>query len=98
MDIPPDIEAAYAIPGKVPAAITPEYLAENRDRAPIIAIIIIGVFAILLAFLRSYARISVIKEFGIDDALALLTIVRSMKIAPPWQYPDNHCSPSTSPS
>ena len=75
MAIPADIQAAYAIPGNVPADITPEYLMESRDRAPIIAIIFIGSLAIILALLRSYARLVVVKEFGFDDALALLTVV-----------------------
>ena len=76
MAIPADIQAAYAIPGNIPTNITPEYLAENRDRAPIIAIVFVGSLAIILALLRSYARLVVVKEFGIDDVLALLTVVR----------------------
>lgn len=75
MAIPADIQIAYTIPGKIPTSITPEYLAESRDRATTIAIIFVGSLAILLALLRSYARLVTVKDFGIDDACALLTVV-----------------------
>ena len=74
MAIPADIENAYTMPGLIPINITPEYLAESRDRAPTIAIYI-GMLAILLALLRSYARLIIVKDFEFDDVLALLTVV-----------------------
>lgn len=68
-----DLNKAYAIPEYIPNGITPEYLAESRDRATMIAIIFIGGFAVILAILRIYARTVIVKAFGVDDGLALLS-------------------------
>lgn len=69
------IAAALARPNYVTPGITQQHLEENRDSGPIIAILLIGVFVFLTLLLRCYARISVQKQFGFDDALAVLTMV-----------------------
>lgn len=87
MAVPADLNKVYAIPGYIPTGITPEYLAESRDRAAIIVIIFIGVFAVLLALLRIYARTVIVKGFGVDDGLALLTVAcLPMNILPTYAF------------
>ena len=69
------IAAALANGGNETVGLTQQYLEQNRDRAPIIAIMFLGVLVTLVLSLRCYARFFVQKQFGLDDALALLTMV-----------------------
>ena len=71
---------SISLPDDLPPGITLSYLAESRDRAPTTAIIFIGSFALVLALLRSYARLFLVKSFGVDDWLAIATLVRSSLI------------------
>ncbi|KZF25824.1 hypothetical protein L228DRAFT_266268 [Xylona heveae TC161] len=72
--IPKDIQDAIAA-GRVPNDISPQYLAESRDRPAIIAMLTIGVFVVLLVSLRCYARLILTKRFGLDDVLIVLALV-----------------------
>ena len=79
MASPPNSAAIAAVltkPNDVPAGITQTYLEENRDHPVVVAILFIGVFVTLVLALRCYARVFIIKRFGLDDWLALLTMVR----------------------
>ena len=78
MAIPEIIQAKFAAANQsgIPPGITPDYLAESRDKAPLAAIYTIFAIAMVLLILRSFARIVLVKHFGIDDWLAVLTVVR----------------------
>jgi hypothetical protein len=70
------IAAALAKPNYVPAGITQAFLEQNRDQPAVVAILFIGSFVTLILALRCYARVFIVKSFGLDDWLALLTMVR----------------------
>lgn len=74
MVIPKDILVANAT-GRIPDGITLSYLAESRDRPAIVGIIFTVCFAGLVMLVRLYARLVLVKKLGLDDALALLTMV-----------------------
>lgn len=74
MTIPEDILVANAA-GRIPDGITFSYLAESRDRPAIVGIIFMVCFAGLLMLVRLYARLVLVKKLGLDDALAVLTMV-----------------------
>lgn len=57
--------------------ITQQYLEQNRDGAPAISIVFIGALVVVVLLLRCYARFFVQQQFGLDDALAILTMVRA---------------------
>lgn len=76
MAIPDDILAADAA-GRIPNGVSLEYLAESRDSSAIVGIIFMICFTGLLMILRLYARAFIVKKIGLDDALAVLTLVRS---------------------
>ena len=83
MAIPADILQAFAASNHsgIPDGITPGYLAENRDHAPLAAIFFLFAIATILLILRSAARLLLVKQFGLDDWLAVLTVVCSVWIA-----------------
>lgn len=84
MKIPDDIQSAHDA-GRIPSNISLEYLAESKDRPAKIAIIFMVVFTAFILLLRLYARLLVVKKCGLDDALAILTMVclsACMHIAP----------------
>lgn len=76
MGISEDITTAFATRKDIPPSITPAYLAESRDGPAIGAILAIGILTLLLLLLRYYARLFLVKNFGLDDKLALLSMVR----------------------
>lgn len=72
-----DVAQAYA-EGRVPtniSYITPEYLSESRDEPAIIAIALITALVTIVLVLRCFSRICLVKSFGLDDGLALLSYV-----------------------
>jgi hypothetical protein len=69
------ISAALARPHYVPKGITAAFLLENRDRPAIVATLFTAALATLVVALRCYARIVIVRKFGLDDRLALLTLV-----------------------
>lgn len=73
-NIPAAIEAADAA-GRIPAGISLEYLAQSRDRPAKIAIIFVCALTTLVVIARCYARIFFLKRFGMDDSLAVFTLV-----------------------
>lgn len=76
MIIPDDILAADAA-GRIPSGVSLEYLAQSRDSSAIVGIIFMICFTGLLMIVRLYARAFIVKKIGLDDALAVLTLVRS---------------------
>ena len=81
MTIPVDILAADAA-GRIPSGVSLQYLAESRDRSAIVGIIFMVCFTGLLMIVRLYARVFIVKKIGLDDALAVLTMVRSSTFHP----------------
>jgi hypothetical protein len=70
------IKAAMADPSNdMPADLTLAFLQESKDRGAVIAILIITSFVLIVVTLRSYARCSSVRGFGLDDWLALLALV-----------------------
>jgi hypothetical protein len=70
------IEAVLANPpSDMPSDLTLAFLQESRDRGAIIAILVITSFVMIVVALRSYARYSSVRGFGLDDWLALLALV-----------------------
>ena len=74
MAIPDDILVANAA-GRIPSGVTLEYLAESRDSSAIVGIIFMICFTGLLMIIRLYARACIVKKMGLDDALAVMTLV-----------------------
>jgi hypothetical protein len=77
MEFEPGIEAAFAN-GTVPDNITPEYLAETRDPPAIAALIFLIIFAGIIVSARCLSRLLIVKSFGLDDSLALLSLVSAV--------------------
>jgi hypothetical protein len=74
LNIPADIETAQAA-GQIPSGISKEYLAQSRDQPAKIAIIFVGALTFVLVVARCYARLFLVKQAGLDDALAVFTMV-----------------------
>lgn len=74
MTIPADILAADAA-GSIPDGVSLSYLAQSRDKSAIVGIIFMVCLTGTLLFLRLYARLFLVKQLGLDDALAVLTMV-----------------------
>ncbi|KAJ5969690.1 hypothetical protein N7501_005938 [Penicillium viridicatum] len=74
MTIPDDILAADAA-GRIPNGVTLEYLAQSRDSSAIVGIIFMICFTGLLMIIRLYARAFIVKKMGLDDALAVVTLM-----------------------
>lgn len=70
------IEAAAARPGYLPTGTTAAFLEQTRDPPVVAAILFVGAFATLIVASRSVARVFYVKKFGLDDWLALITLVR----------------------
>ncbi|RAL13924.1 uncharacterized protein BO97DRAFT_332864, partial [Aspergillus homomorphus CBS 101889] len=68
------IEAADAA-GRIPAGVSLEYLAQSRDRPAKIAILFGCALTAVIVAARCYARIFFLKRFGMDDALAVFTLM-----------------------
>jgi hypothetical protein len=79
MTIPSDILAADAA-GRIPSGVSLEYLAESRDKSAIVGIVFMICFTGLLMIVRLYARAFIVKKIGLDDALAIVTLVCSSTI------------------
>ncbi|KAF7595632.1 hypothetical protein BBP40_005380 [Aspergillus hancockii] len=74
MGIPDDILLADAA-GRIPSGVSLEFLAESRDRPAIVAILFLVCFTGVIMMVRLYARIWLVKKLGLDDILAILTMV-----------------------
>lgn len=74
MTIPSDILAADAA-GKIPSDVSLKYLAQSRDHSAIVGILFLVCLTGILLIIRLYARIFIVKKIGMDDALAILTMV-----------------------
>ncbi|KAK4569801.1 hypothetical protein LTR86_002770 [Recurvomyces mirabilis] len=69
------IASALARPGYLPDGTTAAFLEQSRDRATVIAILFIAALVYIIMALRCYARIFVLKHFGLDDWLAVLCLL-----------------------
>lgn len=74
MAVPSDILAAKAA-GRIPDGISLSYLAQSRDHSAIVGILFLVCLTGVLMALRLYARTFIVKKTGLDDALAILTMV-----------------------
>lgn len=74
MTVPSDILAAKAA-GRIPDGVTLSYLAQSRDHSAIVGILFLICLTGVLMVMRLYARMFLVKKIGLDDALALLTMV-----------------------
>jgi hypothetical protein len=74
MTIPSDILAAD-VAGRIPDDVSLSYLAQSRDHSAIVGIVFLVCLAGVLMVVRLYARLFMVKKIGIDDALAILTMV-----------------------
>ncbi|PHH71218.1 hypothetical protein CDD80_5428 [Ophiocordyceps camponoti-rufipedis] len=68
------IEQAFAA-GRVPSNITREYLSRNRDAEGLSAIIVITLLVSAVVVSRLLARALVVKRLGLDDGLALASLL-----------------------
>lgn len=75
--IPADVLKAFE-DGRIPEGISLEYLAENRDYGPLVAMIFVGVLTTIIVLLRTYARLFLVRKFGMDDLMALVALVRAV--------------------
>lgn len=69
-----NIESAQAA-GQIPSGLSLDYLAQTRDKPAKIAILFVGCLSIALLIARCYARVFLVKSFGLDDTLAVFTMV-----------------------
>jgi hypothetical protein len=72
----PAVGAAFEA-GQVPAGITAAYLDQTRDQPAIVAIIFVTAFTSIIVIMRCLARFFILKRFGLDDGLALLSWVKT---------------------
>ncbi|KND86306.1 hypothetical protein TOPH_09062 [Tolypocladium ophioglossoides CBS 100239] len=70
----PQVDGAIAS-GKVPAGITAAFLEENRDNSSIVGIIFVTALTFLVVVGRSLSRAFLIRRFGFDDGIALVSLV-----------------------
>jgi hypothetical protein len=61
--------------GAVPASISASYLMENRNHPAEVAIVVVTVITFFVVSLRCCSRVFLVKGFGLDDALAVLSLV-----------------------
>jgi hypothetical protein len=74
------IEAALANPSNnIPHDITLAFLQESKDRGAIIAILFITSFVLLVVAVRSFARCTSARGFGLDDWLAVTALVSGVQ-------------------
>ena len=72
-----DRDVAQAIAdGKVPKGISAAYLSESKDAPAVAGIIFVTVFASIIVLGRVFSRAFLIRRFGLDDCLILLSWVR----------------------
>lgn len=67
--------AAAIASGKVPEGITEAFLNESKDQPAIVAIVIVAVLTSCVVICRLVSRAFVVKRVGVDDGLALGSLV-----------------------
>jgi len=70
------IAAALAKPDSLPPGTTVAFMEQSRDHPTVVAILFVGSMVLLVVALRCYARLFIDQRFGLDDWLALSTLVR----------------------
>lgn len=70
-----DVDEAIAA-GRVPAGITAAYLKESKDQPAIAGIIFVTVLTFIVVVGRLLSRAFIVRRFGFDDGLALVSLVR----------------------
>lgn len=61
--------------GRVPHGITAAYLSQSKDAPAIAGIIFVTVLTTIVVFSRLVSRAFLLRRFGVDDALILLSWV-----------------------
>ena len=69
--------ASAAAAGRIPPEVSLAFLDETKDAPAIAAIIFLLVLTGIVVLGRLFSRVFVLKRFGYDDALALLSFVRT---------------------
>lgn len=72
------IESALARPSYLPAGTTAAFLEQSRDQPTVIAILFVACLVVLVVAVRCYARRFIVRDVGLDDGLALLSLVSSL--------------------
>lgn len=74
----PKVAEAFA-EGRIPLedGLTEEFLNESKDQPAIIAIIFVAALTALFVISRVISRILIVKRVGIDDGLAMASLVCS---------------------
>ena len=73
---PEDVAQALASNATgIPASLTYDYLAESTDGPSRAAIIFLLLLTSAFVILRLYGRFFIVKQFGSDDGLAILSLV-----------------------
>ncbi|PHH91759.1 hypothetical protein CDD83_10403 [Cordyceps sp. RAO-2017] len=62
--------------GRVPEDITADFLLQSRDRPAIVGIIVVTSLTFFVVICRMLSRTLILKRFGLDDSLALASLVR----------------------
>lgn len=61
--------------GRVPDDVSKEFLLESRDKPAIAGIIFVTALTFVIVVLRLFGRAVLARRFGLDDALAGLSMV-----------------------
>lgn len=69
----PRVDEAIAS-GRVPPEITPAFLNESQDAPAVVGIVLVTVLTVLVVGCRLFSRAFLVKRFGLDDTIALLSL------------------------
>ncbi len=69
----------------IPAYVTPAYLAQTEDPTTAGGIVFLIIATLIVSIFRGYSRVSIIKNIGIDDWLALFSLVGELACLRPFQ-------------
>ncbi|KAK4899842.1 hypothetical protein LTR49_027579 [Elasticomyces elasticus] len=69
------ILVALVEPDYLPPGTTVAFMEQSRDHPTVVAILSVGSMVLLVVALRCYARLFIVGRFGLDDWLALFTLI-----------------------
>lgn len=78
----PEVADAIAV-GRVPQNISAEFLKESRDGQAMAGIMVVAVLTSVIVLGRLWSRMFLVRRFGTDDYLTLLSFV-SHPFVPPF--------------
>lgn len=79
-----DVDQAIA-DGRVPPDVTRAILLESKDRPAIVGILIVTILTFLVVLGRVLSRTFIVRRFGYDDALAVVSLVCHLSITRPQE-------------